>query len=114
MRKLPDWFLFGILIAILCLGISYFLLYILRLAFVNYYGNPYVFAEPRIQLIAMLINVVLFRVVVVNFKKEKTGRGILFTTVILTFLYLVLYSRYNFRMTPVKIPSEIESKEMRI
>src|SRR5437588_3394250 len=107
MQKLPDNFFFGIITAIVCLALSYFLLYSLRFAIVSHYGNPFVFAEPRIQLISILINVIVFRFVMVNIKKEKTGRGILFTTVILTFIYFFLYSRYNFRMASAKPVIEI-------
>jgi hypothetical protein len=108
LKKLPDNFWFGMLTGLLCLGISYFLIYSLRLVVVNYNGNPYSFAEPRVQLIAILINVILFRFMMVTFQKEKTGRGILFTTVLLTFIYFFLYSRYHFRMSPPKQDTEME------
>ena len=96
------------LTGVLCLGVSYFLLYSLRLLMVKYNGNPYSFAEPRVQLVSVLINVILFRFMMVTFQKEKTGRGVLFITVILTFLYFFLYSRYQFRMAPQKPDIEVE------
>jgi hypothetical protein len=108
MQKLPDNFLFGVLTALLCLGLSYFLIYGLRLLLINHYGNPFVFAEPKIQLLSVLINIILFRLMTVNLKKEKTGRGILFTTVILTFIYFFLYSRYHFRMSSATPTNELQ------
>jgi cytochrome bd-type quinol oxidase subunit 2 len=112
MRKLPDNFLFGIVTALLSLGLCCFLLYGLRMV-VAHYGYSNAFEEPKLQLIAVVVNVLLFRFVMVNMKKERTGRGILFITVLLTFLYLFLYSKYNFRMTPSVIPSS-ESEEIRV
>jgi hypothetical protein len=108
MQRFPDNFLFGMLTAILCLSISYFLLYGIRAVVVSYYGNPFLFAEPKIQMIAVVINIVVFRFVLVTFKKEKTGRGILFATVVLIFIYFFLYSRYHFRMSTVREHFEIE------
>jgi hypothetical protein len=109
MQKLPDNFLFGIVTAILTLAISCFLLFSLRHILINHFGDISAFAEPKPQLIAVLINIVFFRFVMVTYKKEKTGRGILFATVILTFIYFFLYSRHHFRMIPVEIPIEIEN-----
>jgi hypothetical protein len=112
MQRLPDNFFYGVLLAILCFIVSFFLLYSLRQAIIHF-GNPSAFAEPLIELISVLLNIILFRVVFVNLKKERTGRGILFTTVIVTFIYFFLYSRYHFRMTPEQSP-EIENADMRV
>jgi hypothetical protein len=113
MQKLPDNFFFGIVTAVLGLALSSFLLYGLRLIIVNQYGYSTALEEPKLQMIAIVINVILFRLVMVNFKMEKTGRGILFTTVLLTFIYLFLYSRYHFRITPAR-KAETGSEEIRV
>jgi hypothetical protein len=69
-----------------------------RLALAEYYSNPYFFPSPRIELISLLINLVLFRIVIVNLQLEKTGRGILFATVVLSFAFFFLFFKYNFRL----------------
>src|SRR5690242_13701069 len=112
MQKLSDNFFFGVLTAILTLATSLFLIYNLRLLIINF-SNPSIFAEPLIELISVLANIILFRIVFVNFNKEKMGRGILFTTVILTFIFFFLYSRYHFRMLPNKSP-EIENAAVHV
>jgi hypothetical protein len=111
MRKLPDNFLFGIVTSVLCLGLICFLLYAIRMIVIEHYGYSSALEEPKLQLIAVAVNVVLFRFIMVSLKKEKTGRGILFMTVLLTFVYLFLYSRYHFRMTPTRTPAS-ESEEI--
>ena len=114
MQKLPDNFYFGIVTAILGVALSYFLLYGLRVVVVGQYGYSTALAEPKLQMIAIAVNIILFRLVMVNLKKERVGRGILFTTVVLTFIYFYLYSRYHFRMTPSKYSTETGSEEIRV
>jgi hypothetical protein len=101
-RRIPDNFFLGAVLGIFFLAVSYFLLYNLRLLFVAHYDNPYLFAEPRTQLFSILANLIFFRFMVVNFKKESMGKGILFSTVIIAFIYFFLYSRYHFRMESKK------------
>ena len=96
--KLPgDNFLLGVVTGITSLVISYFSLRAVRLTVAEYYGNPYIFPAPRIELICMLINILFFRVMIVNLEKEKTGRGILFITVILSITYFFLFYKFNYR-----------------
>ena len=97
--KLPgDNFILGLVTGITMLVISYFSLRAIRLLLVDYYGNPYFFPSPRVELICILINILLFRVMIVNLEKEKTGRGILFVTVILSITYLFLFYKFNYRL----------------
>jgi hypothetical protein len=111
MQKIPDNFFFGAVTAILSLAITSFLFY--SIGFVgpdNFHTS--VFVEPKPQLISVLINIILFRFMMVSFKKENTGRGILFTTVVLTFIYFFLYSRYQFRLMPTNTPIEIQNENV--
>jgi len=97
--KLPqDNFFFGLLAGIASLVLSYLLLRSVRLMFVEHYDNPYIFPAPRVELITILINVILFRIVIVNLNKDKTGRGILFSTVILSITFFFLFYKFNFRL----------------
>jgi len=97
--KLPqDNFFLGLFTGIAVLFLTYLALRSARLALVDYYGNPYFFPAPRIELITILINIILFRIVIVNLKMEKTGRGILFGTVVLSIVFFYLFYRFNYRL----------------
>jgi hypothetical protein len=98
-KKIPDTFFFGIVIAIACFILTYLLIYGIRILIVNYLSNPFAFEEPRIQLLCILINIILFRYVLVNLNRDRTGRGILFSTVLIALIYFFLFSRYHFRMS---------------
>jgi hypothetical protein len=97
--KLPgDNFFLGLITGITSLVISWFSLRAIRLSVVEYYGNSYIFPSPRIELICILINILFFRVMIVNLEKEKTGRGILFITVLLSITYFFLFYKFNYRL----------------
>jgi hypothetical protein len=97
--KLPgDSFILGLVTGIVTLIASYISLRAIRLSLVEYYGNPYLFPAPRIELICMLINILFFRIMIVNLQKEKTGRGILFITVILSVTFFFLFFKLNYRL----------------
>ncbi len=49
------------------------------------------FDDDTIYVVSCLINLPIFRVFMINFNKEKTGRGILFSTFLLMFYYLYTY-----------------------
>src|SRR3954469_4081938 len=96
MRRLPDTFFFGVFFGIVSLLLSYLLVRSIRMLIVSYNHNDMLFAAPRVQLFAIVLNILVFRFVIVDLKKEKTGKGILFTTVLLSFTYFVLFVRYKF------------------
>ena len=97
--KLPgDKFILGLVTGIVSLAVSYFSLRAIRLSVVVHYGDPFIFPAPRIELICLLINILFFRVMIVNLEKEKTGRGILFVTVILSITYFFLFFKFNYRL----------------
>ena len=97
--KLPgDNFLLGLVTGIVTLVVSYFSLRAIRLSLADYYGDPNIFPAPRVELICMLINILFFRVMIVNLEKEKTGRGILFITVILSITYFFLFYKFNYSL----------------
>jgi hypothetical protein len=45
------------------------------------------FEHDRMMLLALIINVIPIRIYFVNYKYDKTGRGLL----LMTFLYMILY-----------------------
>ena len=97
-KQNSDSFLLGLIAGLASLFICWFALRAIRLSLIDHYGNPYFFPPPRIELITILINVIFFRIMIVNFKKEKTGRGILFITVILSLAFFYLFFKFNYRL----------------
>ena len=93
-----DNFLLGVITGLISLFLIWFGLRSVRLSLIEHYGNPYFFPPPRIELITILINVIIFRIMIVNLKKEKTGRGILFITVILSLAFFYLFFKFNYRL----------------
>jgi hypothetical protein len=98
LSKPKDNFFFGLLAGLATLVLSYLSLRYVRLMAADHYGNPYIFPAPRVELITILINVLLFRIMIVNIKKEETGKGILFVTVILAITFFILFFKFNFRL----------------
>ena len=49
------------------------------------------FDDDTIYAVSCLINLPIFRVFMINFNKDKTGRGILASTFLLIFYYLYTY-----------------------
>ena len=49
------------------------------------------FDDSTIYVVSCIINLPIFRLFMINFNKDKTGRGILFSTFLLMFYYLYKY-----------------------
>ena len=81
----------GVFVGLISLVLFYFLLSAIRMTVIKYFGNPYMLKPPTIQLLTMLINIILFRLLIINFKKEETGKGLLFITVLVTLGYFFLH-----------------------
>ena len=93
-RWSKDSFIVGLVGGSISLVAFYFLLNTIRVAIINHYENPYLMKPPTMQLITMAINVIIFRILVVNYDKEKTGKGLLFITVLATLGYFYYYSKF--------------------
>ena len=85
-RKLPDNFFLGMAAGG---GLLILLLQLIEGIRDDYaeHAMPGFLREPRPELAALVINILLFRLLMVNFSYEKTGRGVLFSTVLLVMLY---------------------------
>jgi len=94
-KKIPDSFLLGLISGIMTLGLFYLTIAFVRSLVVEHYNNPYLFGAPKPQLFSIFLNVLVFRIVIVNLDKEKFGKGILFITVLSTLVYFFYYFRYN-------------------
>lgn len=87
-----DSILNGVLIAILTIGGSYLLLYLLNTVGSDYFfGKKYVFQERTIRVISIFMAVLPFRYFMLKTEKEWTGRGILLVTFIVGLAYFFYY-----------------------
>ena len=94
-KRIKDSFAFGLLTGTISLVVFYYLLTGIRSWLVDHYDNPYILRPPTVQLIAVAFNIIIFRFLMINYQKEKTGKGILFITVIMTLGYFFVFNRYN-------------------
>jgi hypothetical protein len=86
-RKIPDSFLAGVIIGA---GVLMLVAYLVSLVREIYYGQqnvPNYLLYPKPELLIVALNVFLFRQYVVKYKREATGKGILFATVIIVLLF---------------------------
>jgi len=87
-----DSFLLGFFSGAGLLYIFYLIVSQIRLFIVETIQDPYAFGSPRSELIAVTLNLICFRFLLLRFNREKTAKGMLFVTVVSTFLYVF----YNF------------------
>jgi hypothetical protein len=93
--RIKDSFLVGMVSGLFSIFCFYFLISFIRNVLVNYYGNEAIMRPPVVQLLTMLMNVIIFRLLMINFDREKTGKGFLFITVLASLVYFFIYFRIN-------------------
>ncbi|MCX6292098.1 MAG: hypothetical protein NT126_10080 [Bacteroidetes bacterium] len=94
-KKFPDSFFIGTVSGAVTLALFYFLLASVRSWLCNLYGNPYLLLAPRVQLFSIFLNILLFRFVMVKTDKEKSGKGMLLSTVGISFIYFLYYFKFH-------------------
>lgn len=94
-RLINDSFLLGIISGAILLAIFFFMFSGLRHFLINYSGNSTVLKPPAVQMISIAANIVVFRFLMINLQKEKTGKGLLFITVLSALSYFYYYFRIN-------------------
>jgi hypothetical protein len=92
-ERIKDSFVVGMLSGLVTFTLSYFLISFIRNGMINYYSNPYIMKPAAVQLLSMGINIILFRVIIINMKRENTGKGFLFITVLISLAYFFVYFR---------------------
>ena len=90
-RLNKDSFIIGLIGGIVVFTIIYFALSFARKILLEDYPNAILLRPLAIPLIAMGLNIILFRLVMINYGKENTGKGILFSTVLITFAYFFVF-----------------------
>jgi|TARA_B110000967_G_C18603416_1_gene420388 hypothetical protein len=92
MDKLKDNLLLGLLLGVAVPMVSYAL--ILSLLELTLEHNP--LRVSTMQVIAIFINFPIFRNLLTKYKKDKLGRGMLFSTFILAFWYIIHHNMLEF------------------
>lgn len=92
--RIKDSFPAGLIAGAIVLVVVYLVINFIRLQLIDYTNNPYIFKPPAVQLFCLIPNILLFRWVMINLEKEKTGKGILFVTVFTTFVYFLVFYRF--------------------
>jgi hypothetical protein len=89
---LKDSFPLGLLGGTASLFVFLMFIGFFRRIIAAYLNDPSIFGSPRTELLAVTLNIVLFRFLVLRFNREKTGKGVHFITVMITFAYLFFNS----------------------
>lgn len=86
LKKNNFWF--GLTLGIIVPAISYFLFYFINKSAASRSGIG--IQQSTVQVIAIFCNVFIFRYYINKLEFDKTGRGILLTTILFTILFFAL------------------------
>jgi hypothetical protein len=86
-----DNALLGLAIALLTPIMMFIPIYFLDKYLAESRGVPYVIKDETKFVMSIFFNLIFFRLYMINWKLDKTGRGILGGTFILAMVYLVLF-----------------------
>lgn len=92
-KLIKDSFFIGMTAGLVSTVLFYYILEGIRVILVDHLGNESIMRPPIVQLLTMLMNLIVFRILMINLDKEKTGKGFLFVTVLLTLAYFYIYFR---------------------
>ncbi len=84
-------FFVGVLVALVTPVLFYGLLALVTALLVDWGVWKGFSPKENIYLLSVLVNVVLFRTYFIRLKTEKTGQGVLLTTIILILLFFYLF-----------------------
>ena len=93
MVKIPDNIYIGIVLGAVSLCVGYYFFLFANTLLVQYnvlYALP---PKPKIHLMSLFVTVIIFRMLMIKWKKTEAGRGILFAM----FVALILYYFFEFK-----------------
>lgn len=93
--KITDTFSNGIILGVILVPTLYFLAEGIRKIITIIKEDDYLLRPPVTQLMALLFSIIVFRIIMVNWKKENLGKGFLFVIMIAVISYFISY--YKFR-----------------
>jgi Mn2+/Fe2+ NRAMP family transporter len=80
----------GLFWGFICVAVSFAIIFMIK----EYVGYPYQYnflQSPKPEVVLLAINVLIFRFVMLSFKKFETGKGMLLVFFLTTVLYLVTH-----------------------
>jgi hypothetical protein len=80
----------GVIIGILAPAAFYGLLFLVNILLVEMYSESLIIRQKTMLLLSIFINLIPIRIYFVNFKMDKTGRGVLLVTFALMILFFTL------------------------
>jgi hypothetical protein len=94
---LRDNFFFGALLGFVLPAVAFILIQYISAKTIN--SNHEMIVKPfgvdRMQVYAIVINLLPFRFYMVNRELDRTGKGIIFATIVLVIAYFIMYFRYH-------------------
>lgn len=91
--RFADTFLTGVLAAMVSIPALYYILQTATGLLSAQTGQYRWSVEPHPQLFTLLVLILVFRILVINLKREQTGRGWLFVTFLAAIGYAVWFYR---------------------
>lgn len=83
----------GVILGLILIPVFYFLSEGLRAMVVNFKKDNYVLRPPAVQLLTLLFSSIIFRVLMINWKKENAGKGFLLVIMAAVITYFFIYFR---------------------
>ena len=94
-RKIPDNFFLGMALGAGVLFLGERIIQAIRLHRYTEYTLPRILHAPKPELIVLLLNIILFRFLILKVRYEQTGKGVLFITVALVMIYYFARIKWN-------------------
>ena len=85
-----DQLIFGMLLGLLLVAISYGLLFLMDLCVIAIFNTHMLARQEYLYLLSLSTNLFAIKYYFVNLKYDKTGRGVLIVTFALALVYFVL------------------------
>ena len=71
--------------------LSYSIIFSLNSFALTYFNKVQILTTGTMQLVAMSANIILFRLYMISWDKEQSGKGMLLATFVLAFVYIFLH-----------------------
>lgn len=89
--RLTDKTISGIILGFILIPVFYLFALLLRFGIVTLKNDQYILLPPTTQLIALLFSMLAFRILMINWKKENTGKGFLIVIMLAVLSYFYVY-----------------------
>ena len=86
-----DSLWFGAAMGVAIPFLSYLIIYNLNSYALKHFNKEQILTSGTMQLLAMSANIILFRLYMITWDKEQSGKGMLLATFLLAFLYIFLH-----------------------